>query len=330
MTTVLIVVTYAVLYRTAEQLAGVSRSNRRVSGRGSLLPWLERRLQLRPPLAAVLGFMVKGLARSRLNQFVFILIAGAGAAVLIEQVATVMHMRALPRTRVAVHAALAAPLLAALAVTLGLRAAFLLPIDRAAAWVFRLTEDADTRTSALDAVAWFFTGCVLIASLAVALIVQPAVFRASWLLAAGLSSLASLVAVEVVLADWNRIPFTCSYLPGKRVLAYNLGVLLGGYFVFVYMGAHLLRWSLSAPLRTAMVAGLLTDRVRGAPARAPALVEPAATGLRGLRSAGRQDSRAAPGRALTLTLYYASSPSSSSSSSPSSSLRAWKRENSSM
>jgi hypothetical protein len=256
----IVAATYAVLYRTAERLAGMSRISGRVRPRPALLSWIETHLHVRSPAFAVTSFIVTGLTRSRLHQFIFILISGAGAAVLAGPISTAMDTGALSphRAQLAMHAALTAPLVASLAMTLALRAAFLLPMDRGAAWIFRLTEDAGSRGAALDAVAGFFTAAALIASLTVAAIVQPPVFGTATVFAAALTALAAWLAVEVVVADWNRLPFTCSYLPGKRVLAYNLGVLLSAYFVFVYLGAQLLRWSLSSPLRTVAGAALLT------------------------------------------------------------------------
>jgi hypothetical protein len=172
-----------------------------------------------------------------------------------------LAIRRLRAIAVCVHAALAAPLLTSLVVMLALRAAFLLPIDRGAAWIFRIAEEPAARTAALDAVAWCVTVPVVISSLVVAAAVQPRILGGMWLVSAAFTVAASLGLIEVVLSDWNRIPFTCSYLPGKRVLAYNLGVVLGAYFVFVYLGAHVIRWSLASPLYTLVVAGLLAAAV---------------------------------------------------------------------
>jgi hypothetical protein len=69
--------------------------------------------------------------------------------------------------------------------------------------------------------------------------------------------LAVLVLDEGVLLDWARVPSTCSYLPGKRVMAYTLGVLFAAYAIFVYLGAQSIRWSALHPSRTLVVGGLL-------------------------------------------------------------------------
>jgi hypothetical protein len=258
-----IVTTYAVLYRTAERLAGLSRAGGPIGrGRSDLLA-LERRGRVRPAAAAVIDFVRTGLTRSRLHQFVFVSVLAAGGAILLGQFSGPLtaDTQSAWASRRAAHAALAVPLLTALAVTLALRAAFLLPLDPPAAWVFRLTEEPQTRAATLDAVWWCFTIASLSSSLGVAALVQPGIFGATWPLAAASCSLAAACLVEVVLTDWNRVPFTCSYLPGKRVLAYDLGVLLGSFFGFVYVDAHVLRWSLATPLRWIVVTGLLVAGV---------------------------------------------------------------------
>ena len=52
--------------------------------------------------------------------------------------------------------------------------------------------------------------------------------------------------VHVVLLDWRRIPFTCSYLPGKRFIAQSLFVSAGAYAVFVLTGKWMLQTAISS------------------------------------------------------------------------------------
>jgi hypothetical protein len=247
-----------VLYRTAERLAGPAHGRGTVRHRQGFS--LAQRSGLQPAAAGVIDFVLASLARSRLHQSVFVMVMGTGLAILIGQIATALAAEpASPaESRAMLQAALAAPLLTSLAVALALRAAFLLPIDRAAAWQFRITEEPAARTAALSAVVWCFRVPVVISSLAVAAAVQPGVLGNASVISAALTVIASLGLVEVVVSDWNRIPFTCSYLPGKRVLAYNLGVLLAAYFVFVSLGARVLRWSLTAVPHALVVAALLS------------------------------------------------------------------------
>ena len=118
-------------------------------------------------------------------------------------------------------------------------------------------ENDDARPRALDGVTYLFSVAALGVSLLVAAALQPRVLGAAWISCAIVTALASLILVEIVLRDWNRVPFTCTYLPGKRVLAYTLGVLLAWYAVFVFIGANLTRWSILHPSRTRLYGGLL-------------------------------------------------------------------------
>ena len=255
-----IAVSYMRLYRSAERLAGFSGAARARQSSGiGILGWAERKRLLPQATAAVVAFSILGMLRSRLHQIVLILIIGVGLALLIGQLLTVTGMTTPVSSgpRAVVDAALAAPLLVALAITFALRAAFLLPLDRDATWIVRLTETPAERAPALDGVAHVLRCAAVVPAVTVAVILQSWALGGRWPLAVGLTIVAVLVLVEVVLADWARIPFTCSYLPGKRVMAYTLGVLFAAYAVFVYLGANSIRWSLVHPSRTLVVGGLL-------------------------------------------------------------------------
>jgi hypothetical protein len=82
--------------------------------------------------------------------------------------------------------------------------------------------------------------------------------RADALLPLVVVAAVGFVFVHVVLLDWRRIPFTCSYLPGKRLIAHTLVL---GFAAFVlFTGAAALIVRLAAPHRNAaayvIVAGL--------------------------------------------------------------------------
>ena len=55
-----------------------------------------------------------------------------------------------------------------------------------------------------------------------------------------------LLFVHAVLLDWRRIPFTCSYLPGKRFVAQSFFVGCAGYIVFVLAGEWLLQTAVTS------------------------------------------------------------------------------------
>src|SRR5262249_2463058 len=141
------------------------------------------------------------------------------------------------------------PLLVALCVTIGLRAAFLLPLDRGAGWIFRMIDDPLTRGAALNGVAWVFVAGAVAPAVALALVLQPALLGFAAMPAAALIALAALSLVELVLASWRRIPYSCSYLPGKRHITYTVAILLLAYGFFVATGSMIVQWSVGHPAR---------------------------------------------------------------------------------
>lgn len=56
--------------------------------------------------------------------------------------------------------------------------------------------------------------------------------------------------------NWRRVPFACSYLPGKHVLAYHMGVLFAHYFVVVVIGGNVIRWA-TVDLMRAIAVGVI-------------------------------------------------------------------------
>lgn len=245
------------LFRSAERLAGTAPSGRR---RFAFAAARSKKWRLPSgPGSAVLAFAARGVTRNRLHQFIFLLILGAGLALLGAQIAARSDGgRSLAsRPSEALTAVVAAPLLLALCTTLATRAAFLLPLDRGAGWIFRVTDDPATRATALNGVTTAFTLAAVLPAVAAALVLQPPMLGVSTLPSVALTALAALTLVEIVLVPWRRIPYTCTYLPGKRHLTFTVAVLLGSYSVFVATGAHLVRWSVQHPANTLFTGGLL-------------------------------------------------------------------------
>jgi hypothetical protein len=253
----LVAASYIALYRSAEQLAGVAGASRTSRGSSTVLAPLYNRLA--PQTVAIVDFIRAGITRSRLHQFVFIIVLGMGMAVLIGDIAAV-RLGASPmasRPGAPLQAVISAPLLIALAVVLALRTAIKWPLERNAAWIFHVTEDPRTRPAALGGISWTIAMGAWLSAMTTAAVLQPRMIGASWLVAAALTTMAVMALVEFVLIDWRRIPFACTYLPGKHVLAYHLGVLVAEYFIFVVIGGNLIRWAVLDPARTITLGGCL-------------------------------------------------------------------------
>jgi hypothetical protein len=159
---------------------------------------------------------------------------------------------------------------------LGIRSALVLPVEHRAHWIFRVTEDDAMRADQLRGMDDVATAVVVLPAVAVSLPMLWPLMGWQSLQAALVIAAVGLVAVHIVLLDWRRIPFTCSYLPGKRFAAQSLFLGLALCLSFVLTGKWLLRSAAGNAVATAVVvgsgtatAGLLRRRRLEAWARRP-------------------------------------------------------------
>ena len=143
-------------------------------------------------------------------------------------------------------AALWTPFALMFACGIGVRSSLVLPVEHRANWIFRITEDDATRADQLRAMNDVATVCVAVPAVAASLPVLWATLGPKAALAAPVVGIVGLLFVHVVLLDWRRIPFTCSYLPGKRFVAQSFFIGCAGYAVFVLAGEWLLRTAVSS------------------------------------------------------------------------------------
>ncbi len=61
----------------------------------------------------------------------------------------------------------------------------------------------------------------------------------------------SLLLIELLLLNFHKIPFTCSYLPGKANLSTRWFFYWFGFATYAYTMASLEAWALQRPLRMA-------------------------------------------------------------------------------
>jgi hypothetical protein len=132
-----------------------------------------------------------------------------------------------------------------------MRVVFAIPAELKANWVFQLSE-ADGRKECLSGVrkAMFIFGVLpLFAALA-----PIYVFLWGWpaaLFHTFFDIALSLLLIELLLVKFHRIPFTCSYLPGKSNITALWFVYWLGFATYAYSMASLEAWILERPLRMA-------------------------------------------------------------------------------
>ena len=174
---------------------------------------------------------------------------------------------------------------------IGLRVSFSIPVDPRANWLFRLTNPFG-RSVYLRATRKMLVLFALVPVTAIAAPVYLAVWP--WPRAAGHLAflvLFGLLVVELALTNFAKVPFTCSYLPGRA----NLKIMFGVYWGLLNMVSELVTGIEGAALRdpwsyarlmavTGLVWLAAAYWARGVRARIPALSfeeqpEPAVAGL---------------------------------------------------
>jgi len=239
---------YSVIYRRFDQVIVHSpERGRRRAARSS--GWFEKV----PVHGAVAAFSEATLRRSGVHQLVFLAIAAIGFATGANAIAGAQSSDA------QMQAVLWAPFVVMFASVLGLHASLLLPVTRRAAWVFRITEDERRRPQQIAAAerVMIVYGVLWPAVLTVG---PMAAVLDAWNLVACIPVIVLMgtALVEIRLWSWHRIPFTCSYLPGKRPVAHSALLLLCGFVAFTSIGADLVSYAIELRRPPAAALAVLT------------------------------------------------------------------------
>jgi hypothetical protein len=143
---------------------------------------------------------------------------------------------------------LSTPLTLSFFVVSGLRAAFNFPAELRANWVFQICESEDRVIHIRAARKWI--GLMGIGPLFVVLAPIEVWFR-GWRLAfihLGFALGLSLVLLNILLIWFRKIPFTCSYFPGKTSMAVMAALYLAGFTTYSWSMADLEGRMIDSPL----------------------------------------------------------------------------------
>lgn len=245
---------YVVLFRHFERLVlqPVKGSDARATlGDGSRGGRRWRPATSAPPgFRAIAGFTVTTLRRSQLHQSVLVGLSLFGLGIAFNSI-----LGASPRSLA--RAPYWTPFALMFASALAVRASLVLPLQHRANWIFRITEDPATRRDQFRAIDWIVAVWVAGLPAMWTVIVWWIAFDRSSAIAAVVVALIGLVFVHAVLSDWRRIPFTCSYLPGKRFVFYTLTVGILASAMFAVLGAALVSAASSSQTRAAIIVVIL-------------------------------------------------------------------------
>jgi hypothetical protein len=200
--------------------------------------WRIDRLPLRsrtaPPFRGVFGFTIATLGRSPLHQGVLIGLSACGVGL------ATIFLSSLRLTT----AASVVPFVLMFACGVAVRAALALPIEHRANWIFQVTEGDVTRGEQMRAVdRVVMTYVIGVPAIASAPLSWIALGSGALLVAAIVASI-GFVFVHIVLLDWRRIPFTCSYLPAKRFIGHSALVGVAACILFTAAATGLIRIAL--------------------------------------------------------------------------------------
>ena len=210
------------LRRVVEEADNVAGGGRM---RGSALARLFDRVALRGPVErAVFHFGLRTMARNRKHRLLLAVYAGMGLAYVFHGVSSAIRDSHAGGMRLLDVGISSVPLVLSFFVLVGMRMLFTIPVELRANWIFRLTENGRP--------AEYLTG---VRKLMMALGIVPLVAGTlpvygllwGWGYAfrhAILVVLILLVTVEYLVREFPKIPFTCSFLPGKANLKATVSI----------------------------------------------------------------------------------------------------------
>ena len=221
----LALLTYFISYRRYRKLIVEAPARMKVtrSRHWSLIRLLART----PRREAVMDFLAKTLARSRTHRLLWLVYLGAALAVVLNS--SLINGALLTRTKGLTRAlrfmVLFWPLACSVVILNGFRHVLAIPSELRANWIFRITE-SQGRAEWMSAVERFV---MAYAVAPIYLILFPVtVYIMGFPIALRMTTLQLLVSLsifEALFHSWQKLPFTCSYEPGKRPL---VGI-VGGY-----------------------------------------------------------------------------------------------------
>jgi hypothetical protein len=210
--------------------------------------WLRR-----PGERAMFHFTVATLLRSQRHRLILAAVFAVGVVVVVTAVPSLAALNPDAGPFGVRGGQLAIALAVVMILIIGVRYALAVPTELPANWVFQLAAGsqigdlmAGARKAALAVVAVAL--CPLFALHAVLWDVGPALAHVTFVL--GFAALA----IDAGTARLNKVPFTCSYVPGRANLRLLwLPYLLGFAYVLV-LAVVIERWALAAPSHAVLVA----------------------------------------------------------------------------
>ncbi|HUE00334.1 MAG TPA: hypothetical protein VMR62_12240 [Bryobacteraceae bacterium] len=206
--------------------------------------WSMIRLLARSPRReAVMDFMARTLARSRTHRLLWMVYLGAALAVVLNSslIDGAFLRGSSGRDKALRFLVLFWPLACSVVMLNGFRHVLPIPCELRANWIFQITE-SQGRAEWASAVERFVVGYAIAPLYLILFPVAGLVL--GWMMALPtmvLQLIISLIIFEILFYSWQKLPFTCSYIPGQK----SLMAMIGGYLALL---------GVVVPILSAMVA----------------------------------------------------------------------------
>jgi len=246
--------TYLISYRrySKKVLEGVESSVFREPWHLRAFAWVLNRTILRHPFQrGSFYFIGRIFGRSQKHRLFIAMYGGIGLAVMISSL-FVLRRDIDFVLSISQKGLMEAPLVLSFFVVSGLRATFNIPYELGANWMFQITSGNQAAEFLKATRRWVLLRGVLpvYAALAPLEFAFSDAREAAFHLAFGLA-IATLL-TEILFFKFNKVPFTCSYLPAKSHLAFLAGAYLYGFTMYTFTMASLERWVGESPQRMAL------------------------------------------------------------------------------
>ena len=240
-------VTYALLYHHFDRV---------------MLRSLQMTMRRRTWRGTIADFTYATLRRSALHQGVLVGLSALGVTLAVNrflnrEVIAWLHRLDTPTFDVII-VVMGIPWLLMFVIGLATHWAITLPIDHRASWIFRITEDHATRARQLHAVTRLMRQTTVLFPLVLMAPLEWALYGPRAIFALATNAACALFWVEILLRGWRRLPFTCSYIPGKQAVAQTTVVGIGALVLGVTLIGGLANQSARSPVFGLVVVGLLS------------------------------------------------------------------------
>jgi hypothetical protein len=220
---VLSLLAYFVSYRRYRKL--LIEAPERPQGARARRWTLPRLLARTPRQEAVLTFLATTLSRSSSQRLLWFVYIGAALAVMLNSslIDGAILMRSQNWSKALRFLVLFWPLACSVVLISGFRHVLSVPAELRANWIFQITESLG-RAEWMSAVERFVLAYAVAPIYLV--LVPAAAYVLGWAVALRLAVLQLLISLsmfELLFYSWQKLPFTCSYIPGRRPLVALIG-----------------------------------------------------------------------------------------------------------